>query len=155
MKRARTLWLAGVLALVLLAAGTSAWTQEKTITKKDVPAAVLAAFAKAYPKAVIRGYSTEVDEGRRVYEVESVEGKTHRDITYASDGKVVSVEESLDASALPAPVRAAFEKKFPGARILLAEKVTAGATQNYELHFEHNGKKAEVVYDAKGIEQKH
>jgi len=156
MMRARYSWISGLLLFAVLATGAPARAQEKEITRKEVPEVVLAAFAKAYPKATILGYTTEVENGQRIYEIESTEGKTHRDVTYTTDGKVISVEESLEFSKLPAPVRAAFEKKFPGAKTLLAERVTkAGAAAPlFELHFEYEGKELEIVYDAKGIEQK-
>ena len=44
---------------MLLVAGTIAG--EKKITRKELPSAVLSAFEKAYPKAVIRGLSYSFD----------------------------------------------------------------------------------------------
>jgi hypothetical protein len=127
---------------------------EQTLKQKDVPAPVLAAFQKAYPKAKMIGFSKEVEGGQTRYEVESVEGKVHRDVTYAADGKVVSVEESLEAADIPPAVKAAIDKKFPGGKIVLAEKVTEGGKVGYEFQIEHNKKRHEIVFDAKGNEIK-
>src|ERR1700682_3388815 len=71
----------------------SAAAQEKKITAKQVPAAVSAAFKTAYPKATIRGYAQEKENGKVFYEIESLDGKTKRDILYNADGTVAEMEE--------------------------------------------------------------
>ena len=47
--------------------------QEKEIKRKDVPKAVLAAFAKAYPNAKAREFSMDKENGKTMYEIESVD----------------------------------------------------------------------------------
>src|SRR3990172_5700352 len=125
-------------AVVFLAVGScgSAWAQEDQeakIEKKDVPAVVLAAFAKAFPKATVKGYAKEMEKGQTMYEVECVEGKTHRDVTFAPDGKLLMVEEEVEMSQVPEAVRQALEKKFPKAKVDIAEKITDGKTVAYEF----------------------
>lgn len=128
---------------------------EKEISKKDVPAPVLAAFAKAYPKATVKGFAKELKNGNPVYEVESMEGPTHRDVSFAPDGKVLTVEESMDMKDVPEAVRQALEKKFPMAKVELAEKVMEGTSVAYEFHVTTaQGKEAEVKFDANGKEVK-
>lgn len=146
MKRAQRL----VQLLVLPTLVALSLAQEQSITRKGVPPAVLAAFAKAYPKATIKGYSKETEKAQTVYEIESVEGKTTRDVTYSADGKLISVEETLDTSEVPPGVKAALEKKFPGGKILKAEKVTKGTLVGYELQVKHKGKRIEIIFDAAG-----
>jgi hypothetical protein len=60
----------------------SAAGQEKKITAKQVPAAVMAAFKSSYPNATIRGYAHEKEDGKTFYEIESREGTTQRDVLY-------------------------------------------------------------------------
>ena len=132
------------------------WAQEQQkeqqINRKGVPAAVLAAFEKAYPHAAIKGYSKETDNGQLVYEIESVEGTVTRDVTYTAEAALISVEETLDTSALPAGVQAALDQKFPGGKIRKAEKVTKGAVVAYEFKIKHNGKTTEISFDPEGNE---
>ena len=154
MKRTQRLVQLVVLATLVLGLSASALAQEQRILRKDVPAVVLAAFAGAYPKATIKGYSKEMDKGQTVYEIESVEGKTTRDVTYSADGKLISVEESVNTSELPPGVKAVLDKKFPGGKILRAEKVTKGTVVGYEFRIEHLGKTTEIVFDPKGNELK-
>ncbi|MCL5286382.1 MAG: PepSY-like domain-containing protein [Acidobacteria bacterium] len=128
---------------------------EIKVAEKDVPAAVLAAFAKAYPRATVKGYAKEIKDGKPVYEVESMEATTHRDVSFAPDGKVLTVEESMEMKDVPAAVQAALEKKFPKAKINLAEKVMEGTSVAYEFHLTTaQGKEAEVKFDATGKQVK-
>jgi hypothetical protein len=123
---------------------------EQKVERKDVPAAVLAAFAKAYPKATAKGFSREVAEGKTYYEIESLEGKIARDVTFSPDGTLVEVEEAMDFAALPRAVQDAFRAKYPNTRVELAEKKTKGGQVAYEIHFLVNGKEEEMVLDAAG-----
>ena len=145
-----------ILALVVLLTGAGAVrAQETKIARKDVPAAVIAAFEKAYPKATIRSYAKEVEKGREVYEIESVEGNMTRDILYSADGKALEIEESVEAGQLPAAVRQALERGHPKATIVKAEKLTRGAFVGYELKVKTtDGEKATVTFDANGKELK-
>lgn len=145
------------LRVVLLAAstlllGASALAKEQRITRDEVPKAVLSAFEEAYPKATIKGYARETEKGQTAYEIESVEGNTRRDITYNSDGKLISVEEAVGISDLPPGVKGALAKKFPDAKILRAERVMKGAVAAYEFRIEHEGTTTEIVFDAEGKE---
>lgn len=40
---------------------------EKELTETQVPAAILKAFTQAYPKAMLREYSEDMDDGQKVY----------------------------------------------------------------------------------------
>ena len=124
--------------VILIAAAVSllsfsAAAQEKKITAKQVPAAVIAAFKTSYPNATIRGYAQEKENGKVFYEIESREGTTQRDILYNSDGTVAEIEESIAPTDLPAAAQEAIHKKYPKAVISLAEKTTAGDKVGYEV----------------------
>jgi hypothetical protein len=99
----------------------------------ELPAAVKDAFKKSYPTATIRGTAKETEDGKTVYEVESVDKGKARDLMYNIDGSVISIEEEMNAADLPAPVTAALKKLYPKATITVAEKVTEGKTIQYDL----------------------
>lgn len=143
-----------VLASLILGLSASSLTQERRISRKSVPAAVLAAFTKAYPKAMIKWCSKETSKGQTVYEIVSLEGKARRDIIFSADGALILAEESMDVSEMPPGVKAALDKKFPGAKILRSEKVTKGSVVGYEFQIKHNRKTTEVVFDSMGNELK-
>ena len=154
MKGAQRLVPGVLLAALVLGLSASAVALEKQITRKDVPAAVLAAFAEAYPNATIKAYVKEKIRGQTVYEIESVEGTKARDVAYTAEGVVVAIEETLEASELPPVVKAVLDKRFPGGQILLAEKLTDEGVVSYALQIRHNGKKTKIALDAEGNESK-
>jgi len=157
MKRAPKLVQISILTALALGLVVLLWAQEQyeqQISRKGVPAAVLAAFEKAYPNAKIKGFSKETDNGQLVYEIESEEGSVTRDVTYTADATLVSIEETLDTGTLPPGVKAALDTKFPGGKIRKAEKVTKGTVVAYEFKVKHNGRTTEIAFDAEGNELK-
>lgn len=157
MKRAPKLVQFSILTALALGLVALLWAQEQheqQISRKGVPAAVLAAFEKLYPNAKVKGYSKETDNGQLVYEVESQEGAVTRDVTYTADGTLVSIEETLETGALPPGVQAALDKNFPGGKIRKAEKITKSGVVTYEFKIKHNGRTTEVVFDPEGNEVK-
>ena len=142
-----------IAALIVLASAVVALplnAQEKKISRKDVPSAVLAAFEKAYPHAKIRGTSTEVENGKTYFEIESMDGTQARDILYLADGTVAEIEEAVAVGTLPEAVRTAIGKEFPKAKIAKAEKTTKGTEVSYEVHVALGSKKGSVVVDPSG-----
>jgi hypothetical protein len=150
MRNQRVSLFAALLVLAAAVAASPLHAQEKKISRKDVPPAVLAAFDKAYPRAKIRGTSTEVEKGTTYYEIESLDGTQARDILYLADGTAAEIEEVVAAGVLPAPVKAAVGKEFAKAKIAKAEKVTKGTAVTYELHLTLGAKKGSIVVDPSG-----
>lgn len=150
MKLTQTLSRCVLVALAVSLFTLSAVAQEKKITAKDVPAAVITAFKTAYPNATIRGYAQEKEHGKVFYEIESREGTTHRDVLYNPDGTVAEVEESIPASDLPAAAQQAIKQKYPRAVITLAERTTVGDTVGYEVSLKQGRKRIGMEFDSSG-----
>jgi hypothetical protein len=102
-------------------------------TKVALPAAVTAAFTKAYPAAQIKASAKETENGKTVYEVESVDKGLNRDLLYAEDGTVLECEEQIRETDLPSPVAAALKQLYPKATITKAERTTKGTVVQYDL----------------------
>jgi len=136
------------MAVSLLAIAAAA--QEKKITAKDVPAAVISAFKTAYPNATIRGYAREKENGKVFYEIESREGTTTRDVLYNPEGTVAEIEESIAATDLPVEVQQALKEKFPKAVVTKAEKTTAGDKVSYEIVARQGKKRVTIEFDSSG-----
>lgn len=128
----------------------SAAAQEKKITAKQVPAAVIKAFKTAYPNATIRGYAREKENGKVFYEIESREGATKRDVLYNADGTVAELEESISVGDLPADAQQAIKQQYPKAVITIAEKTTAGDKIGYEVTARQGRKRITMEFDASG-----
>ena len=139
-----------VLFLAAACLAPSARAGERKLSEKQMPAPALAAFHKAYPAAAIRGLAVEKDRGQTTYEIESVDGKVRRDLSYLADGTLAEIEEAIPGSDLPGPVFATLKAKHPAAKLLKAEKDTKGAAVTYELHIQEGGHRREVVLNPDG-----
>lgn len=139
-----------VMAMLICTTVIANAQSEQKIKAKDLPGAITAAFQKAYPNAKIKGTSKEVENGKTMYEVESVDGKINRDLLYNADGTCAEIEETIPVKALPGGVADALKKGFPKGKVMKAEKLTKGETVQYELVVQSGKEKHEVVFDAKG-----
>lgn len=132
--------------LALSITGLSA--ADKKLQAKDLPAAVQKAVQEETKGATIKGYTKEVENGKTTYEVETTVGGHTRDLIFDPAGKLLIAEEEVSISAVPAPVKAAFEAR---GKVLLVETVTKGTVVTYEAQIQQkNGKKTEVVVNAEG-----
>lgn len=137
--------------LVSACAGTRLNAQGKPkFTAKDLPAAVTAAFEKAYPKAKILDASTETEKGLTYYEIESLDGSQRRDLLYMQDGKVFETEETVVPFDLPETVKLAVSRNLSQSRILTAEKTVRQSAVQYDLTVQIHGKKYNMSIDGAG-----
>ncbi len=139
-----------VLSISLIGIYSRMFAQDKKISKKNVPQAVLNSFHKTYPKAVIKGMSTETEKGKTYFEIESVDGNVNRDLLYTATGKVAEIEETIPSSELPKMSMKLIEKKFPSAKIEKAERNISGSKVTYELAITAKNGKFVVVLNKEG-----
>lgn len=139
-----------LIAMAVALLGVSAFAQEKKITVSQVPAAVTAAFKSSYPKATIRGYAEEKEDGKVLYEIESLDGATQRKVLYNADGTVAEIEESIAATDLPADAQQAIKQKYPRAVIMLVEKTFVGDTVGYEVSLRNGRQRIGMQFDSSG-----
>jgi Peptidase propeptide and YPEB domain len=132
-----------LVAALLMAAPPPVLTQQPAAkappAKVTMPAAIDAAFRKAYPTAIVKAVSKEKEGGKDVYEVESVDNGKGRDLIYTPDGTVVEVEEELRAADVPSAVAASIAARYPKATITKREKVTRGGDVSYEVQLKGAG----------------
>jgi uncharacterized membrane protein YkoI len=121
--------------------------QDKKVQLKNLPAAVQKAVQDQTKGATLVGFSEEREDGKVLYEAETkVDGRT-RDLLFDSAGALIEIEEEVAPAALPAAVQSSLGTH---GKVLKVESVTKGSTVTYEAQVEKNGKKSEVVVDAKG-----
>jgi hypothetical protein len=125
---------------------------EQKIACKSVPAPASAAFKAANPSAVVKGCAKETDKDKVAYEFSSEDGKTHRDVVYSEDGKLIVAEETIPFETAPDAVKAAVKNKYPKGKVTLAEKLTADGVVKYEFRVKSGGKTVEAVFDEQGKE---
>lgn len=140
----------GIAVVVGFISFTDSFAQEKKISEKEVPTAVLDAFHKSYPKAEIKGTNMEIEKGKKCYEIESIDGTFEKDILYTAAGNTVEIEETIPASELPKDAAKSIKKKFPDGKTGKFEKVTSGSKITYEFIVESKKQKFEVTLNKDG-----
>ncbi len=123
----RFIMLSVVISAVLAVAGPLL-SQETNVKMADLPPAVRSTVQVQSKGAVVRGLSKEVEEGNTFYEAELKTNGHNKDVLIDPAGNVVEIEEEVAVASLPAPVRAAFEKRAGSGKILGVESITKGST---------------------------
>ena len=121
---------------------------EKKLAMKDLPPAVQKGVQDNLEGGTVKNLAKETEDGKTVYEVESTLNGKARDFMLDATGHLLSVEDEIAIDALPAAVKAVFEKQ---GTIVSAETLTKGRMVAYEGRVEKNGKKSAVgPVDANG-----
>jgi len=126
--------------------------EERQVTEKEVPGAVLEAFNNAYPGATIKEYAEEKEGGQTFYEVSCEFEGRKIDAVYNPDGTVFAIEEVISAEELPEIIHQAIAKEFQQFSINLAEKIEKEGKQFFEVKLLNtkNQKKYELLFAADG-----
>lgn len=137
-----------VAALVAVSSVAYAAPQDVKAKVARLPPAVKATVEAESKGATIKGISSEKENGKTVYELETLVSGRTRDLMIDAAGKVYVVEEQLDPAKAPAPVRAALEAK---GKIVVLESVMQGGKTTYEGQVQpKTGKKIALELNADG-----
>jgi hypothetical protein len=148
------------LVTVSLVAGLAALSgvraQEKKIKREELPAAVEKTVAKQSAGATIRGFSTEVEEGKRIYEVELMVNGHGKDISMDEQGKVVEVEEEVSLGSLPPAVKDGLTRAAGDGTIAQVESISKrGKLVAYEAVVKTGTKRSEIQVGPDGKKLAH
>lgn len=136
------------LGLVLVVAGATAGVKVK---QEDVPAPAVKTIKDRFAKAEIRFIDRETKDR---YEFAMKEGDRNFDVGVTADGKILTIKEEVVEGKLPAAVKEALFKKFPGAKIVEIEKVVKGdgkdAKTTFELAIKTDKGSQGVAFDSDG-----
>lgn len=154
METIRTVWLATF--VIMLALCTIASAQEKKIKREQLPAAVEKTVAQESQGATINGFSTDIENGKRLYEVELTISGHSKDISMDKNGNVVEVEEEVSMESLPSAVQDALKKRAGDGRIGKIESLTKnGKLVAYEAHVKTGAKRSEIQVGPNGEKLTH
>jgi hypothetical protein len=139
-------------ALVIgLATVSVAQAQEKKLKREQLPPAVEKTVATESQGATINGFATEVEKGKRLYEVELTVSGRSKDISMDKNGKVVEVEEEVTMDSLPAAVQEGLRKAAGSGTIGKIESLTkSGKLVAYEAHVKTGTKRSEIQVGPNG-----
>src|SRR5689334_8323777 len=110
-------------AILILTAGAGVSSAGERVPLEKVPPGVVKGIKDRYPKAEIRFVDKETNGN---YEFGMTEGERQFEVGMAAGGKLVNVKEDISEEKLPAKIKDAVRKKFPGAKFVECEKVTTG-----------------------------
>ena len=146
-----SLAIAAFVALTATISTSTAFAAEHKVDRAQLPPAVAATIDRETQGATIKGYSTERENGKKVYEAETLFNGHTRDIQIAEDGTLNEVEEEVALDALPDKVKSALAAKASGAKITKVESLTKGGKLvAYEAATLKAGKKGEVQVGPEG-----
>jgi uncharacterized membrane protein YkoI len=105
---------------------------------------------------MIKGFSTEVDKGKRLYEVELAVNGHGKDVSMDKDGKIVEVEEEVAMDSLPTEVKAGLSRAAGSGTITKVESLTKGGKLvAYEASVKNGPKQSEVQVGPNGNKLAH
>jgi uncharacterized membrane protein YkoI len=136
--------------LLFLASGTLV-AQEKKLQRSDLPPAVEKTVAAQTQGATVKGFSSEIEDGKTMYEVEMTVNGHGKSLLIDAGGGVAEVEEDVPFEGLPAAVKAGLLTAAGKGKITKVESLTKqDKPVGYEAVVDRNGKKSEVSVGPSG-----
>lgn len=96
----------------------------------------------------IKAIEKEVEDGKTLYEVETVANGRTRDLAFDDAGALIESEEEVAIDSIPAAAKSGLEKAAGGKRIRHVEKLTKGSQVRYEAEIGTLFKKSEIAMNA-------
>ena len=145
-----------VSVVIALAICSVVAAQEKKITRAQLPAAVEKTVARESQGATINGFATEIENGKRLYEVELTVDGHSKDISMDKNGDIVEIEEEVAMDSLPAAVQEGLRKAAGAGTIGKIESLTKrGKLVAYEAHVKTGTKRSEIQIRPNGEKLAH
>src|SRR2546423_7634142 len=130
--------------------------QERKIKREQLPPDVEKTVARESEGATIKGFSTEIEHGKKLYEAALVVNGHSKDILIDRTGNIVEVEEQVELGSLSAPVQDALRKLAASGTITVVESLTKnGKLVAYEAQVKHGKRRSEIQIGPNGERLKH
>jgi hypothetical protein len=130
--------------------------QEKKIKREQLPPAVEKTVAEESKGATIRGFATEIEDGKRLYEAELVVNGHGKDISMDEQGNIMEIEEEVSMDSLPSAVKDGLMKAAGSGTISKVESLTKkGNLVAYEAVVKTGTKRREIQVGPDGKKLAH
>jgi hypothetical protein len=142
-----------VCALAVLATSVTLNAQEKKLTRKELPPAVEKTVREQSGGATIKGFSTEVEDGKKIYEVQMTVNGHGKDLSIDGQGHLLEIEDEVAFASLPADVQAGLQQAAgtatlgkiealtKGGKVVAYESVVTSGGKHHEIQVGPDGKK--------------
>jgi uncharacterized membrane protein YkoI len=148
--------LAIILCGVVFATCYQTQAQEKKIKREDLPPPVEKTVGEQSQGAAIRGFSTEVENGKRLYEAEMTVNGHGKDISMDQQGNIIEIEEEVTMDSLPPAVKRGLTSAAGSGAITKVELLTKrGKLVAYEAAVRNGAKRSEVQVGPDGKKLAH
>jgi uncharacterized membrane protein YkoI len=145
-----------VTMVIALATVSAAQAQEKKIKRSQLPPAVEKTVAEQSQGATIKGFSTEIEKGKRVYECEMTVNGHGKDILIDTKGNVIEVEEEVTMDSLSQTVKDGLTKAAGTGTITKIESLTKNGTLvAYEAVVKRGTRRSEIQVGPNGEKLAH
>ena len=124
--------------------------KERKVTLDQVPQKVRETLERECRGATIRDITEENDGGKILYDFEVTREGRAFEFDIAADGEVLSREEQVELSQLPAAVRKTIERASKGGQIGTIMKANEAGKTSYEAEITIKGKMTEITIAADG-----
>ena len=135
---------------VLLMLGTAHASEEARIDLSAVPAAVMATATKEASGFKASSANTEVEDGKKPYEIQGMAGGKSVEVDVMEDGTLDEVETVVEMSAVPEAVNKAIMAKMPNFKSSKVEESKRPDGMYYEIEGADGSDKMEVEIKADG-----
>ena len=142
--------------LVTIVMVSAAQAQERKIKRSQLPAAVEKTVKEQSQGATIKGFSTEIEKGKRVYEVEMTVNGHGKDMMVDAKGNVIEIEEEVTMDSLSQAVKDGLTKAAGTGTISKVESLTKNGTLvAYEAVVKRGAKRSEIQVGPNGEKLAH
>ncbi|MDX6386057.1 MAG: hypothetical protein QOK48_3630 [Blastocatellia bacterium] len=142
--------------VILLATCSVSVAQEKKLKREQLPPAVEKTVARESQGATINGFATEIENGKRLYEVELTVDGHSKDISMDKNGNILEVEAEVAMDSLPTAVQEGLRKAAGVGTIGKIESLTKrGKLVAYEAHVKTGTKRSEIQVGPNGEKLAH
>lgn len=147
-----------ILSLAVLAAlalvGTYGWAKDGAKAKVELPDAVAAAVANAFPGAKIEEVKVEEENGAKVFEIElelkQGEQEVEIEIEVTASGTIIEVETEIQMTDVPKVAADAIMAAAEGGKVEEVKKVVKLDKVTYEAEIEKGDMEGEIEVAADG-----
>ena len=152
----RNIRLSIALVVIVLASCSVAVAQEKKLKREQLPPAVEKTVAREIQGATINGFATEIENGKRLYEVDLTVDGHSKDISMDKNGNIIEVELEVAMDSLPPAVQEGLRKAAGVGTIGKIESLTkSGTLVAYEAHVRTGKKRSEIQVGPNGEKLAH
>lgn len=140
-----------LVSLLTIGVATTALAQERKLQRNQLPPAVEKTVAAESQGATINGFATELENGRRLYEMELTVNGHSKDISMDKNGNIVEVEEEVTMDSLSSAVQDGLKTAAGKGTIGKIESLTkSGKLVTYEAHVKTGNKNSEIQVGPNG-----